>query len=157
MRAAAAAKKAAVRPAGEQGAAGLIRAAQTCRGKVSGLAEDEAWRDFLERVTTRRSLREMSPPQIGRVIEELHRLGAPRLNRPLPSPQARLARGLWIELAEIGAVRDRSDAALNAFVRRQSNVDAARWLTEPAEAKKVVEALKAWVKRARLAQGEGAP
>lgn len=129
--------------------AALIKAVQTCRRKLPTLSDDEIWRDFVERVTGKRSLRELTAPQLGRVIEELHRLGAPKRAKPLPSPQARMARGLWIELADLGAVRDRSDRALDAFVRRQSEVDAARWLTDPAEARKVVEALKSWVARER--------
>jgi phage gp16-like protein len=125
-----------------------IKAVQSCRRKITALADDEVWRDLLERVTKKRSLRAMNAGELGRVIDELHRQGVPKKSTGRYAlPQARLVRGLWIEMAKEGIVRDGSDQALDAFVARQSNVDSARWLSDPAEARKVIQALKSWRKR----------
>lgn len=129
------------------------RAAAIGKIKVGAKAlalTDDSYRDLLHRLTGRRSAADLSDAQLGLVIEELDRLGAYRNQRSMrsyASPQARMVRGLWIELAEMGLVRDRRDGALDAFVRRLSHVDSARWLTDPAEAGKVIEALKAMRRR----------
>ena len=121
----------------------LIKAIQTCRRKVTGLDEDGAWRDFLAANAGARSLKDMSVPQLGRALDALHKAGAPRraAARYADDNQTRMIRGLWIELADMGVVRDRSETALNAFTKRQTGQDIGR-LT-PASAAKVIEALKA--------------
>ncbi|SNS43805.1 Mu-like prophage protein gp16, partial [Tistlia consotensis] len=119
---------------------------------------DDSYRALLQRLTGKTSAAELTPAQLGRVIEELDRLGAyrrqQRAARSYPTPQARMARGLWIELHRMGVVRNRTDQALDAFVRKLAGVDSARWLTDPAEAGKVIEALKAMKARAHHHQGD---
>lgn len=124
----------------------LIKAIQTCRRKVAGLDDDGAWRDFLEAATNARSLKEMSGPQLGRALDALHKVGAPRkaaapVSHYRDSDQVRMMRGLWLELADSGVVRDPSEMALNAFVKRQTRQDIGR--LSPSAAAKVIEALKA--------------
>lgn len=51
-------------------------------------------------------------------------------------------RALWINLWNLGALEDGSDAALAAFARRQSGIDDPRWVPAD-EAGSVIEALKA--------------
>jgi hypothetical protein len=128
----------------------LIPAIHACRKHVAGLAEDDAWRPFLERVTGKTSLRACDGRQLGKVLDELHRLGAPK--RPGAGargatsddrPQARMARGLWIELGKAGVVRDPSEAGLNRFCETVTRKAAMRFCT-PAELNKLVEALKGW-------------
>lgn len=60
--------------------------------------------------------------------------------------QSRMIRGIWIELHEIGAVRDSSEKALAAYVKRMTSVDALQWL-DAKQAQTVIEALKKWRKR----------
>ena len=132
----------------------LIRAIQACRRKVAGLEEDAAWRDFLDQATSKRSLRAMIEPELGRVLDALHGAGAPRLERgrrgvrQLAEPQQRMIRGLWIELHRLGAIRDGSEMALASFIKRQTGVEALQWL-EPHESAPVVEALKSMVRRSK--------
>lgn len=130
----------------------LIQAIQACRRQVAGLDDDPTWRAFVGRATGgETSLRAMTGPELGKVLDALHASGAPRTGRAAyATKQARMARGLWIELAELGVVENRSDQALDAFVQRQTGIDAARWLTDPREAGKVIEALKAMRKRSLL-------
>ena len=56
-------------------------------------------------------------------------------------------RALWIALARAGALRDSSETALRHFVKRVSGQDALAWLGA-ADANKVIEALKAMMRRA---------
>jgi len=132
----------------------LIAAIQACRRQVPGLEDDDTWRSWLKGVAGQDSLRAMDGRALGRVMDALHAAGAPR--RPgagaaakslADSPQARMARGLWIELADAGAVRDRSEKALASFCRRVTGVDRLEWLRAE-QANKLVEALKDWRKRA---------
>ncbi|WP_029009378.1 regulatory protein GemA [Azospirillum halopraeferens] len=133
----------------------LIAAVQTCRRKVAGLDDDTAWRDFLERTGGKRSLRAMTGPQLGRVLDALHAAGAPRRSAGRPryadSAQVRMMRGLWLELADLGAVQSRAEGALNAFIKRQTGQDVGRLDTTAAH--KVIEALKRWVGRAQAKAG----
>lgn len=129
----------------------LIRAIQTCRRKVEGLDEDTTWRDFLQTHGGGRSLSAMSGPAMGRVLDALHKAGAPtKAAAPAPryrdTDQSRMIRGRWIELADMGVVRDRSEVAMSAFVKRQTAQDIG--LLSPENAAKVIEALKAMKARA---------
>lgn len=138
-----------------------IRAVQACRRKVPGLAEEEAWRNWLERTAGKRSLRAMTGAELGRVLDALHRAGAPRGPRgdSYHGKQARMIRAMWIALADRGVVRDRSDRALDRFARRvlgreEDAPESVRWLTDPALAGKVIEALKAMGRRAENVEAE---
>lgn len=125
----------------------IIKAIQACRRKVEGLGDDEPWRDFLERASGGRSLRDMTGPQLGKVLDALHRAGAPKTSprggrpRYVDSKQLDMIRGLWIELADAGVVRSRSEDALSAFIRRQTRQDMGALY--PRQATAVIEALKA--------------
>lgn len=128
----------------------LIRTVQACRRQVPGLNEDEVWRLFLAVTVGKNSLRAMTGRELGRVIDALHAKGAPRLagkkaGQPLKDDraQARMARGLWIELHREGHVNDPSEAALDRFAERITRKAHLRWCG-PADLNKVVEALKAW-------------
>lgn len=123
---------------------------QTLRRQVPALAEDDAWRDFLTvNAAGIASTRAMTKAQLGAVVTALHKAGAPRkppawAGRPRHADTAPMAmiRGLWIELSDLGAVKDRSEAALAAFVTRQTRQDIGR--LSPTAASSVIEALKSW-------------
>lgn len=65
------------------------------------------------------------------------------------SPQVRKIRALWLKLAEAGAVRDPSEAALRRYVKRQTQVDHLAWL-DTLQARTVIESLKQWARRLSL-------
>jgi len=116
---------------------------------------DDSYRDFLRVQTGKESAADLTAAERQRVIDRLRKLGALQ-NRAAyrasyRSGAARMARGLWAELRQLGAIEDASDRALDAFVRRQTGggVMAARFLREPAQARPVIEALKAWIARAK--------
>jgi phage gp16-like protein len=60
--------------------------------------------------------------------------------------QSKMIRGIWIELHQLGAVRDSSETALASYVKRMTNVAALQWL-DVKQAQLVIEALKKWRKR----------
>ncbi len=67
--------------------------------------------------------------------------------RPLASDeQSRKIRALWIELHQVGGINDSSEAALAAYVKRITTVDALQWLTS-SQASRVIESLKKWLDR----------
>lgn len=68
-------------------------------------------------------------------------------NRPLADdPQSKKIRALWLELHHAGAVRNPSETALAAYVKRQTGVEALQWL-DGRQAAQVIEALKKWQMR----------
>ena len=132
--------------------------------------DDETYRAVLVRVTGKASSKDMSEAERGKVLEEFRRLGfvdKPGLrDRPLSAAQAerwrRVAReprrklegryagklqALWIAAWNLGITRSRDDAALIAFVRRQTGIDHVRFVRDAAEAARAIEALKAWMAR----------
>lgn len=62
-------------------------------------------------------------------------------------PQSRMIRGIWLQLADAGVVRDRSEASLRAYVKRMTGADDMRFLASDAKSL-LIEELKAWASRA---------
>lgn len=119
-----------------------------------GLTEDD-YRAVLFRVTDRTSAKDCSDDELRDALEEFKRLGfrplparltAPKAPRPADHPAARKARALWISLAQLGAIENPSEAALEAFARRQLGVDRMQWANQ-ALMYKLVEGLKAIAER----------
>jgi phage gp16-like protein len=126
--------------------------------KQLGLDED-TYRSVLERTTGRCSAKELTPRQLDLVIGEMKRLGFEPTSKParrgLEGPYAAKLQALWIAAWNLGVVHDRTDRALMAFILRQTGIPSSRWLRFPEDARKVIEALKAWL--AREAGVEWAP
>lgn len=117
--------------------------------KALALTED-TYRALLMRVTGKDSAADLHIGERGRVLAEFRRLGwkpkPPTAGRQVPADaaQVRMLRGLWIELHNLGAVRDAGEKALAAFVSRFGRrVDAAQWARGD-QIGKAVEALKSW-------------
>ncbi|SMH42241.1 gp16 family protein [Mesorhizobium australicum] len=127
--------------------------------KQLGLDED-TYRDLLGRVTGKRSAKDMSHAERQAVLDEMRRhgfkAGSNGSRKRLEGRFAKKLQALWIAGWNLGVVRDRDDAALIAFVRRQTHIDHVRFLVDAAEARKAVEAIKAWLAReAGVDWGEG--
>lgn len=126
--------------------------------------DDGAYRAMLVRLTGHASAADCTEAQLGVVLDELKAKGwkpkvvqggratAPR-RRPAAAsqPVAKKARALWLSLHQLGVVRDPSEAALEAFARRQLGVDRLRWAVA-AEAHALIEALKAMAERTGWSQ-----
>lgn len=125
--------------------------------KELGLHEED-YRDILERCTGARSSSGLNDKQIGAVLDEFKALGwKPKVyygGNPSTSKSkvadfesAKKARALWISLWQLGAIRDKSESALEIFARRQLKVDAFKWANQQ-EVYKLIEALKSMAFRA---------
>jgi len=144
--------------------------------------DDDTYRSILQRVTGKSSSAEMTPAERSSVLTEFRKLGfeptppASRVNpyRPaekgadereegrrrrgamdLQGPYAAKIRALWIAGWNLGVVKDKTDTALVAFVRRQTGLDHVTWLRDPKDAAKAIEALKAWLAREAGVQWPG--
>ena len=114
---------------------------------------DDSYRAILLRVAQVTSAAAATDRQLLALLAEMRRFGfrdAPR--RVSGQPHVRKVWALWRDLAP--HLADGSDAALRAFVKRQTGLSDPDWLDAP-RANKVIEGLKAW--RARLAAPDGAP
>lgn len=114
--------------------------------------DDDTYRALLMRVTTvHASSAACTDAQLDAVLEEFKRLGwVPKDTRPGMSkkPHVRIIYAIWRDLKP--HLRNPSREALRAFVERQTGVSDPEWL-DGGQANIVIEALKAWLKRARAA------
>ena len=60
--------------------------------------------------------------------------------------QSKKIRALWIQLHQVGKVKDSSEGALGSYVKRMTSVEALQWLNVK-QASRVIEALKKWLER----------
>jgi phage gp16-like protein len=139
--------------------AGLIGKIHVAK-KQLGL-DDDTYRAVLRRVTGKDSSSGCSISELEDVKAEMVYLGFkpvktahPRAGkRPLADGEtATKLRALWISGYHLAVVNDPSEAALAAFVKRATGgkkrgVDALQWMTAD-DARKAIEALKAWLTRA---------
>lgn len=62
-------------------------------------------------------------------------------------PYAGKLQAMWLALYNLGAVGDRSDTALHAFVARQTGIEHTRFLRDATDAHRAIEPLKDWLVR----------
>lgn len=112
--------------------------------------DDETYRAMLWAVARVKSSLELDFAGRKKVLDHLESRGFTR-TRPQPrkladDPQSKKIRALWLELHAAGKVRNSSEAALAAFVKRQTRRDALQWLSAQ-QASAVIEELKKWLAR----------
>lgn len=84
-----------------------------------------------------------------RFLDHLSQCGwKPKGQGPKLTKQQWLVKRLWRELGDAGALEDRSDKALDTFIKKQGGPDSLRFLGT-AHASTVIEALKGWLKRVK--------
>ncbi len=140
----------------EKQAGTRIKAIYAARRANPGLSDEDTWRDTLERLTTKRSLREMTRAQHGLVLDHLNgKTSRPADKVAGDTPLARKVARLWNVLELLGGV-DANEAAggLRGFVQRQTGIASADWLG-PDQATSVVEALRGRIARAGWAVPAG--
>ncbi|MER8923364.1 regulatory protein GemA [Mesorhizobium sp. M0802] len=114
--------------------------------KQLGLDEDTA-RDLYQRVTGKRSLREMNDRELQLIVTEHRRQGFKPAEKGLQGPFAKKLQALWIAAWNLGIVGDRTDAAMLSFIKRQTGIEHTRFLLDAEDAAKAIDALKAWMTR----------
>lgn len=130
--------------------------------KALGLSKDDALALKMEIVGVE-SAKDMTERQRRRYLHHLSTLQAKHKGLPQPAPKAprnplcasvddphdarwRKARALWHVLADKGEVQTNTDAALMGFVKRQTGMDAWRFLNSY-QVNEIIESLKRWVAR----------
>lgn len=134
-------------------------------GRIHGLAkearlDEETRRDIIAQVAGgKRSSKDLTAAEADDVIRRLEVLAGGGTNPATPrsrrgiamdGPFAGKLRALWIAGWNLGVVENKTDEALTAFVERQTGIPAVRWLQDATEAKKAIEAVKAWLAREAL-------
>lgn len=116
---------------------------------------DELYRTILLQQGGAESSGDMGVQQLQKVLDYFKKLGfkvtSPKGARTHSSRRIlsqddvdKKARAMWLTLHAIGQVRDPSEAALLAYVKRQTGVDRMEWMRDPIP---VIESLKAWLLR----------
>lgn len=118
--------------------------------------DDDTYRDKLFVITGKKSTRDMSETERQMVITVFRNEGFEGASKTHSSDNKSPRSGgryraklqaLWIAGWNLGIIRDRTDAALEAFVAGQAKVDAMRFVHKPGDAKAAIEALKKWIGR----------
>ena len=130
--------------------------------------DDDTYRDTLELVTGKRSAKDMNDRQRVKVLEHFQTKGfdaspvKPKADgrKKLTGKYAGKLQALWIAGWNLGLVKNKDDAALLAFVKRQTGIDHTRFLRDGDDAYKAIEAMKKWLERAGVdwtSPGDTAP
>lgn len=119
-----------------------------------GIDEDGRRAIYL-RVVGKDSQSTMTEEEKERVVAELRSLGFERRDARRPDGRLKLSgkyapklQALWIAGWNLDVVRNRDDAALEAFVRGRTGLEAVRFCHDSNDARKAIEALKAMLARA---------
>lgn len=128
----------------------LIHVGWAQLAKLDSSLDDDAYRAMLWSVARVKSSTELDFAGRRKVLDHLEACGFKR-TKPQPrkladDPQSKKIRALWLELHAAGKVRNPSESALAAFVKRQTGRDALQWLNSR-EASAVIEELKKWLVR----------
>lgn len=123
-----------------------IGAIHALAGRI-GLTEDERRAFIARQASGKTSCRQLSGREAVRVIDGLKALQGGKGATDLAGPYAAKLRALWLSGWHLGVVRDRTDRALLAFLERQTGLEHTRFLADAASARRVIEALKAWLAR----------
>jgi len=102
------------------------------------------------------SSKQLTPCQVRDLLSHFTSLGW-KVKRPKNSkispqysdPQMRKVVALWITLAKAGVIKNRSDLALQAYVKRMTKVTNLKWCSGY-QLDQIIESLKAWGKRERV-------
>lgn len=114
--------------------------------------DDDIYRAILRRVGNTDSCVAMPISKLEAVLEDLKKGGfqvQPKTSQSrslADDVQSKKIRSLWLELADAGIVRDRSEKALASYIKRLTGVEALQWLSTR-QASTAIESLKQWRKR----------
>ncbi|WP_269586183.1 regulatory protein GemA [Roseibium sp. Sym1] len=115
--------------------------------KSKARLDDDTYRDILERETGKRSSKGMSEVEQLKVISALEAIAPKQVGQTVAGSYAKKLQALWIAGYNLGVVDNKSDKAMVAFLRRQTGLDHHRFLQDPQDANKAIDALKLWIRR----------
>ncbi|WP_273755271.1 MULTISPECIES: gp16 family protein [unclassified Bartonella] len=116
-------------------------------GKRALGLDDETYRALLYRLTGKQSAKDLNFLEKRLVVAEMKACGFEPNVKRLEGKYAKKLQALWIAGWNLGIIRDRSDKALLAFVKRQTGIDHIRFLRDSDDACRAIEALKGWLQR----------
>lgn len=137
----------------------LIRLIHVAKRDLS--MDDDTYRAILLRIGKKASSADLTIPELEKVLEHLKRSGfkvrskskaAPKPAQAKPSRplaqdlESKKIRALWLFLHELGAVKNPSEEALAAYVKRIAGVDALQWISGE-QAERLIETMKKWAMR----------
>jgi len=113
--------------------------------------DEPTYRVMLRTAGNAESTTKMTVPALQRVLEHAKKAGFVVRSKTTDRRQdtrheARKVRALWLFLHALGAVRDPSEAALAAYVKRIAKVDDLHW-ADGLDMLKLIETLKKWALR----------
>ncbi|MDQ0454690.1 regulatory protein GemA [Rhizobium paknamense] len=115
--------------------------------------DDDTYRAKLEKITGKASVKLMTEAERQTVLTVFRNEGfapAPAgagKRKSLTGKFAKKLQALWIAGWNLGVVENRDDAALLAFVTRQTGLDHVRFLHHADDARSAIEGLKRWLAR----------
>ena len=138
----------------------LIRLIHVAKRDLS--LDDDTYRSILKRFGRKESSSDLTVPELEQVLEHLKRSGfkvrskgkpaKPKAVKAMPSrplaqdAESKKIRALWLFLHELGAVKNPSEEALAAYVKRIAGVDALQWISGE-QAERLIETMKKWAMR----------
>lgn len=143
-------------------------------GKRELQMSDETYRNLLQDITGQRSSRGLNDFKLSKVVDRMKQMGFVPISKSNPKPKPRRTRAsesekiraIWITMNKQGFLRNGSDQALDAYVKRMTSkingigVEQLSWLNSD-QAYYALEALKRWhyrlMKDATLAAGGRIP
>lgn len=114
--------------------------------------DDDTYRKLLLTVTKKNSTKDMTIWELEKVLDNLKSKGFKVKSSKktgkitATEPVHKKIRSLWLELADAGEVKNRSEKAINSYVKRITGVEVMNWLTQK-QAMVVIESLKSWQSR----------
>jgi phage gp16-like protein len=113
---------------------------------------DADYRAILHTVTGKSSAGDLDATQRKRFIDHLKKCGWQTTKKPVPAGgwQAHKIEQLWAQLGAANALNDPTAKGLKTFVQNQTRAASHRFLSTR-DSIKVIEALKAWLKRVKAA------
>ncbi|MFT0531637.1 regulatory protein GemA [Castellaniella hirudinis] len=115
--------------------------------------DDDTYRAILRRIGNVPSAADMDTSKLQAVLDHMKKCGfkvrpsGKKGSRALASsPVDKKVRAMWLFAHELGIVRDPSERALAAYVKRLAGVDALQW-TNGDQALTLIESLKKWIMR----------
>lgn len=120
--------------------------------KAKAKFDDDTYRDFIaKRAGGKRSAKELTTSEAGRVIEDLRSIiGEADIRGAVSGLDSAIGgklRALWIAGYDLGVVRDRTDRAMLSFLQRQTGVSHTRFLQDSRAGTSAIEGLKSWLER----------
>lgn len=114
--------------------------------------DDDTYRHLLLNVTKKTSTKDMTVWELEKILTNMKLKGfkvkSSKKTGKITATESvhKKIRSLWLELADAGEVKNRSEKAINSYVKRITGVEVMDWLTQK-QAVVVIESLKSWQAR----------